>query len=123
MKVVVFVVALFMASTAGAQTIDALYGVGRAFDIPSQTWMNFHAPALEVASHGFVVNVTHMLEFDTGASSETDLTLSYEQWLAPRVALKGTVAQWKYWMAFTDPSRQRSKDLRAWAEVRVRLKK
>lgn len=116
------VLVLSFAQTTVAQSVDFVYGVGRAFDIPSASWMNFYVPALEVSSKGFTVNIAHFLELKTSDSSETDLTVSYRR-QKENVTLSLTAAQIFYHMKFTDPAKQRSRDWRLFGEMRFNLRK
>lgn len=107
---------LLMPSKAFSQSIEAIYGVGRAFDIPSATWMNFHVPALEVSAKGFTFNAAHMLDFDL-KSSETDLTFMFKVPVKSKLTFQVIAAKMFYHVPF-----ERKSDYKIFLETRWRLK-
>lgn len=122
--ILLLVVCFLIPVAAQAQSVDLVYGSGRAFDIPSASWMVFHAPGVEVAAGDFVFNVTHLRNYDSnqkahltiGDASETDLTASYSRMISDRIKITGTAANWHYHVPF-----ERKNDWRLWAEVRYNI--
>lgn len=106
---------------ANAQSVDFVYGTGKAFDIPSGTWMNFHVPAVEVSGKGLTLNIARMIDFN-GHKSETDFTLTHELKPTERLTIRSTVARWRYHFPFTYTD-SRKADWRWFVETRYRIKK
>lgn len=111
---------LMPTSSANAQTLDLTYNFQRAFDIPSESWMNFHVPGVEVQAKGFTFGSYLFLD-EGGKKSEADYTVKYDRSLMSKLNINAWAGGIRYFMDFVNPVQQRKNDWNMGVQVRYRL--
>lgn len=123
----VVLVSLFaVAAPAQAQSVDVLYGFGKAFDIPSASFMTFHVPEIEARTKGFTFNARMWFDAFSGDKSQSDLSAKYEFKIKPwsdRLTYSMSLVHQSYFMDFTDTSKQRRTDWTYFVQGRYNLRK
>jgi hypothetical protein len=79
-----------------AQGLNLTYGIGRTYDIPSESWGISQIPGLEFNWKDLQVNLFTQFTSDFGAQTEVDFVVGYEKRLTDRTSVSLSYSEYHY---------------------------
>lgn len=89
---------LCLASPVSAQNFNITYGMGKTYDIPTESWGVSHVPGFEIEDFlpGLSVAVQWQWSAEPARRTETDFYVTYVKTLTDRLSLSANWATYHY---------------------------